>query len=268
MIKSATSFLGIQSLIAIRSSLYIVLLSILATESIVGLLNAVLQFTAPLILIFTNIALSIFPAMCKRYNSDLGYLKRITENSVGLLLNIAVPAAVGLFFLASPALILIYGEDFVYASGALQIIAFSLILRAPTHVLGQVLWASSRENLSFRIVVITTLIELVIGLILISRYGLIGAAIGVLASEFVDLLLHQLVINQQFFKVTLGRLVWRPVVASVFMVLCLVMMNDQVIYLSVLCAATLYVGVLIALEIWFAGGASQLKIKYLTLFSD
>jgi len=266
--KSARNFFGIQGLIAVRSSLYIVLLSMLATETIVGHFSAAIQFTVPFILIYGSIGRSVFPAMCRRFESNLQALKRITENTIELLLAIALPGAVGLFFLAGPALLLVYGEDFELASGALHIVAWSLIMRAATQVLGQVLWAGQREEVSFRIVVINTLVRFISGWILISQYGLIGAAISGLAAEVINLILHHLAVSRQFFKVALGRLVWKPVVASVFMGLSLSMMDRQWILRLVLSAGALYAGVLFALELWSVGGGRGLKTKYLSLFSD
>jgi O-antigen/teichoic acid export membrane protein len=266
--RSSRAFFGIRGLIAIRSSLYIVLLSKLATETEVGHYNAAVQFTVPLILIYGSIGQSIFPAMCRHFESNLLALRRIAENTIELLLAIALPAAVGLFFLAGSALSLVYGEGFELASGVLQIVAWSLILRAPTQVLGQVLWAGRREKISFRIVVINTLVRLISGWILISLYGLIGAAISGLGSAFINLILHHTTVSRQFFKVTLGRLAWKPIVATVFMGLYLSMINSQWILLVVLSAGALYVGVMFALEIWSAGGRRHLKTKYLSLFSD
>src|SRR5882762_3500757 len=66
MIRSASTFLGIDGTTAVINSLNIVLLSKLANETQVGLFSAAMQLMTPLMLVYQSIALSVFPIMCRK----------------------------------------------------------------------------------------------------------------------------------------------------------------------------------------------------------
>jgi O-antigen/teichoic acid export membrane protein len=72
-LRSSVTFLAIDKVIAIESSLNIILLSKLATETEVGLYSAATQLLVPLVLVYQSIAQSIFPVMCRRVGPEAHY---------------------------------------------------------------------------------------------------------------------------------------------------------------------------------------------------
>lgn len=189
MIRQTIPFLGIDSVAAIWASLNVLLLAVLTNETDVGLYNAATQVLVPAYLVLRSLTASISPVMCRKFDSGLHNLKQIYEYLLELLLAIAVPAAVGIFFLAEPVLLLLYGdEQFVAAMPVLRILAWMLIPLAFTHALGYTLQASLNEHINLRIVMVNTLISLVIGVILIYWFGILGAALAALTARFADML--------------------------------------------------------------------------------
>jgi O-antigen/teichoic acid export membrane protein len=137
---------------------------------------------------------------------------------IELLLAMALPTTVGLLFLADSAHVLLYGkEDFVLASGALRIMVGTLLPSAFTPVLGQVLLPSLREKITLRIVAIDVLVNLTAGLILISQFGLLEAAITALLTRVINFFQHHASVSRSLSDITLGKLAWKPVVASMYM---------------------------------------------------
>ncbi len=269
MIRSTSTFLGIDGLIAVSASLNVLILSKLAGETAVGIYSAAAQLLVPLNLVFTSIVLSVFPTMCRQFEPSYQGLKRISEHLIALLMAIALPAAVGLFFLSNSAILLLYGEkDFLLASGALRIMVWNMILGVFTTVLGQVLVASLREKVTLRIVAVDGLVSLTFGLILIDRFGLIGAAGTALLTGLVDFFQHYVPVSRLLSGVAWGRLVWKPVVASLCMAIYLVTMRTHGVLLMVVYAGLVYVGVLLVLSIWSSGGPHQLKARYRYLWSE
>jgi O-antigen/teichoic acid export membrane protein len=269
MARSATIFLGIEGTNAVKSSLAVVLLSKLASEIEVGLYSAASQLMVPLSLIFNNVVASIFPIMCRKFESSVEGLQRIAEHLIELLIIIALPVVVGLFVLADPVLLLLYGDkEFLLVSSVLRIVIWIPLLNALTTVLGQVLWASRREKTALRIAVINTLLKLVTGLILINQFGLIGAAVASLLEPTINFLQHYMPVSRMFSDLALIRLVWKPVVATLCMTIYLILVKDQGIFLAVVPAGLLYGGILLAVLIWSAGGPHQFKTRYLYLWSQ
>jgi len=265
---SAVTFLGIDGTIGVMSSLNILLLSKLVNETQAGLYNAATQLLVPLLLVYQSIAQSIFPLMCRKVEPGFHNLKRIAEQVIELLLILALPAVAGLFFLGDRALSLLYKNSvFLGASPALRIIAWTLILQVFTSVLGQVLVASHREKVSLRIVVVDTLVNLVVGWPLISRFGLLGAAIALLLTRVADCSQHYIPVSRLFSGIPLGKIVWKPIVATAFMAAYLAASTGRLGILTGVSATLIYVGALLTLVIWTSGGIRLFKDKFLPLLS-
>lgn len=269
MIQESIPFLGIESVIAIWSSLNVLLLSKLGNEADVGLYYAAGQILIPVSLILQSLVSGIFPIMCRKFDVDLQNLKQIYKYMIEALLFIAVPAAVGLFYLAEPILLLLYGDrTFLQAAKVLRIIAWALIPMALTRALGQVLLASLHEKITLRIVIINTLISLVLGLILIGPFGIVGAAIAGLIAQLINVLQHYISVSKIFSNIALGQIAWKAIVASLCMAAYLSVVGDILgLWLIILTAALIYTSSWIALMIWTNGGIGQFKARYLYLWS-
>ena len=263
LVKSATPFLGMDTTIAIMASVNIILLSRMVGEVETGLYNAATQVLVPMTLLFQSIVLSVFPTLCKRSEPGFRHTQLISEHLLALLMAIALPATVGLLFLSDSALILLYGKKgFESAGTVVRIMAATVVLTAITSVLGQVLVAGGRERLTFRIVMIDLVVSLVLGIILIRHFGLIGAAISMLVTKAVDASLHCILAYGLFPKPPIGRLVWKPLVASACMGAYLLVQRLSVLT-AVASAATLYATAFVALSVLSIGGFRQFKTKYL-----
>jgi O-antigen/teichoic acid export membrane protein len=264
MFRSAVTFLGIDGTIALMSSLNVLLLSKLATETEVGLYSAATQLMVPLLLVYQSIGQSVFPLMCRRVEPGFQTLKRISEQVIEILLILALPAVAGLYFLGDWALSILYKNPaFQQALPALRIVAWVLISQVFTSVLGQVLVASHRERVTLRIVAVDTLFNLLIGWPLISFFGLRGAAIALLLTRLVDCCQHYIPVARLFSGIPLARIIWKPSVAGVCMTAYFLLPLSQAGILRGVSAATVYGATLIALTIWASGGLREFKNKYL-----
>jgi O-antigen/teichoic acid export membrane protein len=268
LVKVSATFLGIDTLIAFMGSANILLLSKLAGEKEVGLYSSANQLMVPLMLIYQGIVLSVYPIMCRKFDTSPQSLKRISEYLIELLLVIALPIVVGLYFLAGQVLLLLYAnKDFVLASAVLRIIIWTSVLTALTNVLGQVLWASLREKVTLRIVVVDGLVGLLFGAILIGPFGLVGAAVAAVLTKVVDFIQHFVSVSRLLDGVPLGKLLWKPVVASAGMAGYLALVKDQDITITIIFAGLLYLGLLFALAAWSSGGFRRLKARYLDVLA-
>lgn len=269
MIRSTTTFLGITGIVAINTSLDLLLLSRLTNETTVGLYSAGFQLITPLIVVYDTIMMSVFPEMCRRFASGLEGLKRLSAIMLELLLAIALPVVIGLFFLANQVLLFIYGDaDFGLASPALRILVWALILVAFTHVLGRALVASLKEKVPLRIVVTSTLIKLLLGLMLVSQFGLLGAAATALLIALVEALMHYGAVSRLLFQMPLRGLAWKPIAGGMCMAVWLALVQGQGLLLSAVSAGAVYAVSLLVLIVWSNGGLRQFTAKYQHLWSS
>jgi O-antigen/teichoic acid export membrane protein len=267
--RSAVTFLGIDSTIAVMSSLNVLLLSKLATETEVGLYSAAIQLLAPLLLVYQSIAQSVFPLMCRKVEPGFQTLKRISEQIIEALLILALPALAGLYFLGDWALSTLYKNPaFQQAFPALRIVAWALISQVFTSVLGQVLVASHREKVTLRIVAVDMLVNLLVGWPLIRLFGLRGAAIAFLVTRLVDCFQHYIPVSRLLSGIPVAKIIWKPIVAGVCMTAYFLLPSSLVGILRGLSATAIYCAALIVLTIWASGGVRQFREKYLLLLTE
>jgi len=267
--RSAVTFLGIDGTIAVMSSLNVLLLSKLATETEVGLYSAATQLMVPLLLVYQSIGQSVFPLMCRKVEPGFQSLKRISEQVIEILLILALPGVAGLYFLGDWALSILYKNPaFQQAFPALRIVAWVLISQVFTSVLGQVLVASHREKVTLRIVAVDTLVNLLVGWPLIRLFGLRGAAIALLFTRLVDCCQHYIPVSRLFTGIPVARIIWKPTVAGVCMSAYFLVPSNRTEILRGATATAIYSAALIVLTIWASGGVRQFRDKYLLLLTE
>jgi O-antigen/teichoic acid export membrane protein len=267
--RSAVTFLGIDGTIAVMSSLNVLLLSKLATETEVGLYSAATQLMVPLLLVYQSIGQSVFPLMCRKVEPGFQSLRRISAQVIEVLLILALPALAGLFFLGDWAISILYKNPvFQQAFPALRIVAWVLVSQVFTSVLGQALVASHREKITLRIVAVDTLINLLVGWPLIHFFGLPGAAIALLVTRLVDCCQHYIPVSRLFGGIPLAQIIWKPVIAGFCMTGYLLLSSTQAGILRGFSATAIYSAALIVLAIWASGGVRQFKDKYLLLLTE
>jgi O-antigen/teichoic acid export membrane protein len=267
--RSAVTFLGIDGTIAVMSSLNVLLLSKLATETEVGLYSAATQLMVPLLLVYQSIGQSVFPLMCRRVEPGFQTLKRISEQVIEILLILALPAVAGLYFLGDWALSMLYrNPGFQQAFPALRIIAWVLVSQVFTSVLGQVLVASHREKVTLRIVAVDALVNLLVGWPLIRFFGLRGAAVALLLTRLVDCCQHYIPVSRLFSGIAIARIIWKPIVAGVCMTAYFLLPSNRVGVLRGASATAIYSAALIVLTIWASGGVRQFRNKYLLFLTE
>jgi len=268
LIKSSYPFLGIQGTNAIKSSVNIVLLSKLLGEAEVGIFSAANQLLAPIALIFNNVVNSIFPVMVRKFKAGIQGLERITEYLLEFLLAIALPAVVGLLITADDVLLFLYDDpDFLQAVLVLRILVWLPLGDALTTALGQVLWASNNEKTTLRISVVNTLVKVIVGFILIQEFGLIGAAITTAVVLFLNLVQHYLPVSKLLSGIKVYRLIWRPLVATLGMVVFVLASSHLKIITRALSAGVFYAIFLALVFILSTGGLASFKERYQYLWA-
>lgn len=255
LIRGTTTFFGIDALIAVYSSLNIFLLSRFANEAEVGVYSAAIQLLSPIMLILQSVVLSIFPVMCRGMDSASESISVLVERLLTVLMAIVFPLVIGLYFLAEPVLLLLYGQkDFAQSSILLQYLVWSLIASALISVLGQLLMAANRERFTLGIVAVHAAGNLVIGALLISQLGALGAVIMVLLDKVAGAIEHYVFVRWLVARVRLVNVFWMPVAAGACMAVGIILATPVGPFVSLCVGGTVYLTVLAMLCIRYLGG--------------
>ncbi len=262
--RSSLAFLGLQGVIALTGSILPVSLSWNGGVVQVGLLNAANQLMAPVLLFSQSTVMSLFPRMCQHFENGADGLRRISERLIELLLTFTLPAVVGLYFYAWPALLLLYKKETFYASvPVLQIMVASLALKAVTSVLGRVLLAAHRERALLGIMVVETLSCGLAAFVLIPSWGILGAAIATLVLAVLDTVLHVLPVWHLLRGMRLATILWKAVLASGVLAGWLWLLPGEINWLvGVFSGVCVYGAAWLALSLVQAGGWKRLKEQY------
>ncbi len=218
LLGTAVTFLGIEGVIAIKSSVDMVVLSKFTSAEEIGLFSAALQVTVPLALIINNGVHSVFPLLCRQYERGAQDLERVGRQLIALLFGLLLPIIVGIGLFANEILLLLYRDRaFLQATFLLQVVVWFALVNALTTVLGQLLWASRQEKRSFQIVLINSAIKLGTSLLFVSQWGLWGVLVAFVITSLISLLQHYWLARDLVPLRQLVRAIWPPLLAATAM---------------------------------------------------
>jgi len=192
-------------LFAIFQKLYMyldtVLLSILAGDKYVGLYQIAFKIIFALQFLPMAFMASLYPAFSTYWVKNKQQLTISFERAMNYLIIISLPIAVGIIVLTDK-IILIFKEGYTEAILPLQIIMAALVFLFLTYPVGSLLNACDKQKINTRNMGITLAVSIILNLILIPWFrdnfsnGAIGAAITVVATNFLMLILNMYYVSQ------------------------------------------------------------------------
>ncbi|MCC5631639.1 hypothetical protein LC613_28335 [Nostoc sphaeroides CHAB 2801] len=262
-IKSARTFFAIEAIAVVSSRIEILILSLLGNEFLVGLFGAIVQLLQPYLIIANSITVAMFPRLSKVIDQGREKQQKIAESFIEILLFMGLPLFLGLLFFGKDLLIFIYGSSFAQGSLALSISAISLIILPFTRTLCSLLVANHFEMVNLREVVITTTLGSLAGVVLVSRYQLVGA--GIMALLMTTLAFSQYVYFTYtlLFPLKLWRVIRRPLIISTLMLIVfLILKKINLDFLfTLIIAIPFYILFIIFLSIHALGGINVVREK-------
>lgn len=164
--------------VKVYSYLDSVLLSKLAGDAAVGFWSVVYKITYAFQFIPMAFSAAIFPALAAYFVSDKTMLRKTFERVVFYLAIMAVPISFGIFALAGPLILKLYGVAYAASIMPLQIAVFAVIFIFLNYPIGALLNATDRQMTNTIIMGICMAVDVVLNLILIPRISFLGAAIS------------------------------------------------------------------------------------------
>ncbi len=203
----------------------------LAGAASVGLYSAALKYLDGLNIIPSTFTFALFPLMSRYARREGEALLRSYLLSIRLLLFISLPLAMTVTALAEPLIYILGGAEFLhvpesvellgrtisYRGGsalALQVIIWSVPIGFVNSVTQYVLIAVDQQRYLTKAFVLGVVFNVVGNLLLIPRFGYIGAALVTILSEFSLLVPFYWSVRRHVGRVPWLALVWRPVLAT------------------------------------------------------
>ena len=232
-----------------------ILVGALSDMSSVGIFSTGNKVVHMVLTVISAISMSIIPRTAYLINNkSKDEVTEFQRKSINLILYLALPLTAGLAIFSKPIILLFAGDQFAPASSVLLILSLLIVIIPLSSFLGyQVLIPNHEEKYGNYAVITGSVINLVLGFILIPRYTYIGVAVSVIVTETVITLLH-FIYSWKFADLT-----WKDffpiksIIATVVMgvsTLLLYNLNDNQ-YISIAwitVGALIYIGTLMALK--------------------
>ncbi len=137
-------------------------------------------YTLPAIL-----ASAAFPALSRFIKqNELDKARTLNEKSITILYLAAIPLVVGGIILSPMIIEFIFGKEYLPASQSFQILIASLIIQFPGAIFINTIIARNQQKHFIGYVAVGSLVNIIFNTLLIPIYGISGAAIATLISQF------------------------------------------------------------------------------------
>jgi O-antigen/teichoic acid export membrane protein len=175
--------------------------------------------------LYRSVGHSCFPPLVAAGRVGGAAVANLARPILGLIIRLAIPATLGAFVLAGDLLVIVYGNN-EFRDGAIvfQILAFTLLLDPLNPILGHGLWAMNRDRIVLQIVIVNLITNTAIGLLMISNYGLLGAACTSLISSFVNMSQHYWFFDRHVDRLHFGREILKSAPATLAAIACLALL--------------------------------------------
>ncbi|MCX6792944.1 MAG: flippase [Candidatus Falkowbacteria bacterium] len=189
-----------------------VLLFKLAGDKAVGLYQVPFKIIVALQFLPMAFVASLYPVLSTYWHSNREKLALAFEKAITYCLLLAIPVSLGSFAMADK-IVLLFKEQYSETGLLLRISMMAAPFMFLGFPVGSMLNACDRQKRNTINMTITAIVSAVLNLVLIPRYGVLGACITTLVTSILMLVLGWVVIPQ------ITKLHWRAILWSLFKIL-------------------------------------------------
>lgn len=144
-----------------------------------------------------TISTIVFPKSAERIKNDgPKAVKYLYERSIGLILSMAIPFTIVCFIFAEQIILIIAGKEYLDAVPILRIVIFLSILKPFDRQSGSFLDVIGKPNINFITVLINFGTAVIILYFMLTYFGVIGAAYGILISTFIGIVVTHVILKK------------------------------------------------------------------------
>jgi O-antigen/teichoic acid export membrane protein len=260
-VRTARTLVAIEGVAALSGRMQVLILSLLGGEIVVGLFGGIAQLMQPFEMLAQSVVLAVFPSLSKGVTLEKEKQRHQVESIAEMLLCVALPLLVGLYFIGGDLLIFIYRDpSFAEASAALKVVALGLVAVCFIRPLSSLLVANGLEWINLREVSVTNVLGGLFSVVLVSQYQLLGAGIAALLMNISACSQYMYAVRTRLFSFDLWRILRRPLLMSVFMLAVFLILQEiiQNFLLTAVAASLVYLLLIGVLGI-FAVGISAIS---------
>lgn len=155
----------------------VLFLGIIRSKEEVAWFSISYSFILIVVSLSVSAASAFFPIFSRLAKEDKAMQLAVMTDALRYMLVASVGIAGGVFILAEPLILFVYGQEYAPAVSALQVLAFSLIFMLPTQLMFILLVSENKQRWILIANLIGGVLLLIFDPILISLYGIEGASL-------------------------------------------------------------------------------------------
>jgi O-antigen/teichoic acid export membrane protein len=207
----------------------------------VGLYAAAYRFLDAVILLAASIGGPFYPRLSSMVGRDLPGIRNLLEGTWKPLLALGLPLLIGTFFLADSLTQVLFGDEFVEAGVVLKVLILGSLPLLWITIPNQALLAADVVLPLARVYGLSVAVNILLNIVLIPRWGPVGAAVATVACEWLNLALVVGMARREFGLSLSYEGLWRYLVAAAAMVVVLWASRDLALALEVVFGTLAYV---------------------------
>ena len=244
-------FVLLTTLAVIETQFDTVILSGLHGESMVAWFGAATTVAYGLVTFSQAYRMAIYPRMSHQAKHSTEGLWRLYNQSFRTLGIFVIPVVAGIIILAPKIVPLVFGDQFQPTISVLQILIVAVIFIFLTEPNIRMMLVNNHQQKLLWFLLAVAISNIVVNLVLAPRYGANGSAVARVSTAMLFFVLTFLFITQNRSRLISLRLLIKPLVAAVVMVVVVFLTRQWPIVITILLGATTYFAVL-----FFIGGIS------------
>jgi O-antigen/teichoic acid export membrane protein len=226
-----------------------VLLNLFHGDAATGYYNAAYSLVFSTIFLSNAINTALYPSLTRQAAADARAVPLVYGRVIRYLLVIGLPLAVGGAFLAPRIVPFLYGDGYLPAIPALQVVIWVVPLMFLSEFLGYAVIVSGQEGRVARSVLLSTGTNVALNLALVPRSGLMAAAAMTVVTELFLVSQYLWLLRDDLRSVPWGDALLRPAAAALLMGCCVLLLDTLPLLLVVGIGAAFYGGLLLLLGV-------------------
>ncbi|WP_224268026.1 flippase [Haloprofundus salinisoli] len=164
----------------------VLIIGFFLTQAHVGAYEIAWRITGMVIMLSNSVASAIFPQLSKWSATEMtAKVEQLLPYTFISSAVIIIPGFVGGTLLSTHILRILFGQEYVIASGVLSLLLLEKVFEGGQNMISSTLRGLNRPDLLAKASLIAQIANVVLNLALISTFGLIGAAVGTLLASLI-----------------------------------------------------------------------------------
>ncbi len=167
----------------VLASIDMVILGWFTTPDQIGFYSTAQKPVQAIYLVPSLIGIAILPAFSRFAIFDKEKMKKTTKKLIKFSFLFTIPIVIGCFLLGDFAFNLIFGQEYQNSILIFKIMTLIIITGAPSSIISKAIFASGNQKKLIQFILISIIINIILCLLTIPRFGILGAAISVTVSQ-------------------------------------------------------------------------------------